>query len=79
MNWLSNCVSSPPGSLLRPPLPEPAVLPVKVLPLTVAVPQVVDAAAMELAELPVKVLSLTVNVGDEVVDRCRRRWRRSCR
>src|SRR5262249_47383440 len=38
-NWLSNCVSSPPPkSLLRPPLPELAVLPAKALPLTVAVP-----------------------------------------
>src|SRR5262249_51291600 len=33
-NRLSDCVSSPPGSLLRPPLPEPAVLPVKALPPT---------------------------------------------
>src|SRR5262249_4617345 len=39
MNWLSNCVSRPPGSLPRPPLPDPAELPVNVLLLTVAVPK----------------------------------------
>src|SRR5262249_2917100 len=38
-NRLSNCVSSPPGSLLRPSLPEAAVLPVNVLPVTAAVPK----------------------------------------
>src|SRR5262245_41276367 len=59
VNRLPDCVSSPPVSLLRPPLPEPAVLPVKVLPLTVAVPEL-SRPPPTLAELPVKVLSITV-------------------
>src|SRR5262249_53072266 len=62
MNWLSNCVSSPPGSLLRPPLPEPAVLRRKVLPLTVAVPELSRPPPLMLAVFSVKVLSLTVAV-----------------
>src|SRR5262249_3991641 len=62
MNWLSNWVSCPIRSLLRPPLPEPAVFSVNVLPLTVAVPKLSMPPPSLVAVLPEKVLSLTVNV-----------------
>src|SRR5262249_18207941 len=62
-NRLSDCVSTPLGSLARPPLPDPAVLRVNVLPLTVAVPKKLSMPPpWMVAELPVKVLSITVNV-----------------
>src|SRR5262249_17490231 len=61
-NRLSNWVSSPIGSLLRPPLPEPALLPEKTLSLTVAVPKFSMPPPGLVAGLSAKVLSLTANV-----------------
>src|SRR5262249_10916803 len=65
MNWLANGFSSPIRSLLRPPLPEPAVLSVNVLPLTVAVPKLSMPPPSLVAGVSGEVLWLTVNVPRE--------------
>src|SRR5262249_8085232 len=61
-NRLPDCVSTPPGSLARPPLPEPAVFLVNLLSLTVAGARLSRPPPWMLAMLSVRVLSITVTV-----------------